>query len=93
VRGGVGGRLPPGTKGGADGGVNGEDAGAVNGGTAGGGVNSGNPEVGEGGVAVAATVARSTDSGLARGAPETSEVLGGGAGDAAGRGGGPAGVR
>jgi len=54
----------------------------MNGGTAGGGVNSGSPEVGEGGVAVAATEPRSTDSGLGLDAAGTSEDLGGGGGEA-----------
>jgi len=66
----------------------------MNGGTAGGGVNSGSPDVGDGGVAVAATEDRSTDSGLGRGAAGTSAVRGGNAGGGdAGRGGGAAGVR
>ena len=99
VRGGVAGRAPLGTNGGADGakgdeagaagvngnevgaaGTNGDAAGGVKGGTAGGGVNSGSPDAGEGGVAVAATEARSTDSGLGRDAGGTSEPLGGGGG-------------
>jgi len=85
VRGGVAGRAPPGTKGGAAGAPYGSAAGGVNGGTAGGGVNSGKPEVGEGGVAVAAAEARSMDSGLDLGPPCTSEARGLGAAGAAGR--------
>jgi hypothetical protein len=65
--------------------VNGARAGGANGGGAGGGVNSGSPEVGDGGVAVAATEPRSTDSGLWRDDAGTSEVLGVGGGDEAGR--------
>jgi hypothetical protein len=78
-------------KGGADG-VKGDDAGGANGGTAGGGVNSGKPEVGDGGVAVAATEERSTDSGLGRDGAGASAVLGAGAGNEAGRAGGVAGA-
>jgi hypothetical protein len=85
-RGGVAGREPPGTKGGADGGVNGdEDGGGMNVGTAAGGLNSGSPDLGEGGVAVAAGEERSTGSGLARAAEATSAVLGGAGGGAEGR--------
>ena len=62
--------------------MNGDGAGGMNGGTAGGGVNSGSPEVGDGGVAVAAAEARSTDSGLGLGAAGISEVLDGGGGEA-----------
>src|SRR5688500_578975 len=81
ARAGVAGREPPGTNGGAAGGLNGdEEAGGMNGGTGGGGLNSGSPDAGEGGVAVAAAAECSTDSGLVRGAPATSAVLGGGAG-------------
>ena len=77
---GVAGREPPGTNGGADGGVKGdEDGGGMNAGTGGGGLNSGTPDAGEGGVAVAAGEECSTDSGLARGAEATSASLGGGA--------------
>src|SRR5687768_4747891 len=75
---GVAGREPPGTNGGADGGLKGdEDAGGMNAGTAGGGLNSGSPDAGDGGVAVAAGEERST-SGLARAAEATSAALGGG---------------
>jgi hypothetical protein len=55
-----------------------EEAGGMNGGTAGGGLNSGSPEAGEGGVAVAAREERSIDSDLALGAAGTSAVLKGG---------------
>ena len=79
-------RAPPGMNGGAAGVVKACDAGGVNGDTGGDGVNSGSPVEGEGGVAVAAADARSTDSGLGLGAAGTSALGGaGGCGAAGGR--------
>jgi hypothetical protein len=85
-RGGVGDREPDGTNGGDAGTENGAAAGVgagetpagLNGGRGGGGVNSGISEAGDGGVAVAAAVLRSMDSGLGRGAADVSEVRAGG---------------
>lgn len=85
-RGGVADREADGTKGGAAGAgkggavvadLGGAPAG-LNGGSGGGGVNSSSPEDGDGGVAVAAAVVRSTDSGLERGAAGPSAVRAGG---------------
>ena len=85
-RGGVGDREPDGTKGGDAGALKGAAAGAdageipagLNGGRGGGGVNSGISDAGDGGVAVAAAVWRSMDSGLGRGAADVSDVRAGG---------------
>ncbi|MDQ6689225.1 MAG: hypothetical protein M3Z18_01810 [Gemmatimonadota bacterium] len=86
-RGGVGDREVDGTNGGAAGATKGwadgaEKGGAPagrNGGRGGGGVNSGSSELGDGGVAVAAAVVRSIDSGLGRGETGASAVrIGGG---------------
>src|SRR5258705_10527767 len=78
VRDGVGGRLAPGTKGGADGAGNGDDAGDEKDGAAGGVANSGSPGVGDGGVAVAAAVARSIASGRGQGPSDALLVIVGG---------------
>src|SRR5688572_6259990 len=81
ARGGAAGREPPGTNGGEAGEVKGdEEAVGMNGGTAGGGLNSGSPEAGDGGVAVAAGDERSIDSCRALGAAGFSAVLSGGGG-------------
>jgi hypothetical protein len=72
--------------GGAAGAVKAADAGGVNGDTGGDGdVNSGNPVEADGGVAVAATDARSTDSGLGLGAAWASALGGDWGGGAGGR--------
>lgn len=78
------GRVAGGTKGGPEDGVNGGASGGLNG-AGSGAANSGKPDDGDGGVAVAAAVVRSIDSGRERGAAETSvlRIWGGAGGDAA----------
>src|SRR6478672_7203104 len=82
--GGDAGRIAGGTKGGPEDGVNGGESGGLNG-VGSGEANSGKPDDGDGGVAVAAAVVRSIDSGRGRAAAETSElrICGGGGGGAA----------
>ncbi|HMJ19091.1 MAG TPA: hypothetical protein VK478_11910 [Gemmatimonadaceae bacterium] len=85
ARGGVVERAPLGMNGGAAGVVKACDAGGVKGDTGGEGVNSAIPVEGEGGVAVAAADARSTDSGLGLGAAGISALGGVGGWGAEGR--------